>query len=663
MKKIFAFLKANKVVFSILIVSLISATAIGSGVILYNYKLNNKVCEVKFDTKGGTVIKEQQVKCGKNIKIPNDPSKEGFSFKYWSYNQEKYDFSKPILNNITLEAYYEEENVKEEITISFNSNGGSKIESIQIVSGNKTEKPVNPTKKGYKFIGWFVESNEFDFNSPIYEDIELIAKWEKESSDNKNSIITSPNGYDCSGSFTSNIPEKIVTIGYSENINSIWNTGEKYKGECYFTYKTSNSNIADISNKGIITTKSKGNVYIYKCINDVNTKKELVCFKSKLAVVSESASIPKFSDVQGVWYKVGTNNETITFSYEDGKYHAGTFFFFFYTLEINHDQWRSGLYDPSWENIVSYYNMRNVTSSTMTISRGSKTINLTRTAAIIKTNRIAFVGQKDLVLGDSNVIVGVTVSPGNATVTQINWASSNTNVVTVTGSSQIMFGAGESGVGYNIYLNAVGVGTATITVSAQDGGATSSFQVNVTKVDVNSISLNKSSLSLTKGNFETLIATINPSNASDKTISWSSSDSSIASVDSNGKVTAVGKGTATITVTTKDGNRKATCLVDVINPPLTATASIGMQVNTTSNGISRGISTKVVAKGGTGVYSYYYIKLYREGTLIGQTSNTSSNSLYVDGYGNGNYYAEFEVHDSDGTVYKSTSGTTTISGF
>ena len=165
-----------------------------------------------------------------------------------------------------------------------------------------------------------------------------------------------------------------------------------------------------------------------------------------------------------------------------------------------------------------------------------------------------------------------------------------------------------------------------------------------------------------KGNTSNLSATVEPINATNKNISWSTSDTSVATV-SDGTVTAVGKGTATITATTQDGNKQAVCSVTVSNPPVTCTTSIGISTVASGNSITRGVSVSVKASGGTNLYNYYYIKLYKNGSLIGQTSNTSSNSLFVAGHTNGSYYAEFEIHDTDGAVYNGTSGTTTVSGY
>lgn len=77
------------------------------------------------------------------------------------------------------------------------------------------------------------------------------------------------------------------------------------------------------------------------------------------------------------------------------------------------------------------------------------------------------------------------------------------------------------------------------------------------------MSLNKATASIAVGDDETLVATVAPANATVKTVTWSSSDSTVASVDTNGKVTGEAAGTATITVTTVDGNKTDSCTVTV----------------------------------------------------------------------------------------------------
>lgn len=141
-----------------------------------------------------------------------------------------------------------------------------------------------------------------------------------------------------------------------------------------------------------------------------------------------------------------------------------------------------------------------------------------------------------------------TVKPDNATNKNVTWSSSNTSVATVS----------------NGKVTALKAGTATITVKTEDGGKTATCEVTVNaKVyPVESVSLDKTSYKMIEGEEITLTATVNPENATNKNISWSSSNTAVSSVD-NGKVTALKAGTTIITVKTEDGNKTATCEVTV----------------------------------------------------------------------------------------------------
>ena len=90
-------------------------------------------------------------------------------------------------------------------------------------------------------------------------------------------------------------------------------------------------------------------------------------------------------------------------------------------------------------------------------------------------------------------------------------------------------------------------------------------------VSVTGVSLNKTSATLTEGNTTTLTATVSPSNATNKAVTWSSDNTGVATVDNNGKITAKATGTANITVKTANGGKTATCKVTVVKPTVSAT--------------------------------------------------------------------------------------------
>lgn len=153
----------------------------------------------------------------------------------------------------------------------------------------------------------------------------------------------------------------------------------------------------------------------------------------------------------------------------------------------------------------------------------------------------------EMIIGET-IQLSATVSPSNATEKTISWASSKVSVATVA----------------NGKVTAVAEGTSTITASC--GGKSATCQVTVSKgiVAVTSITLNKESVSLVKGESETLVATVKPDDATDKTVTWSSSEATVASVDNNGKVTAIAGGSAVITA--RAGDKQATCTVTVTVP-------------------------------------------------------------------------------------------------
>lgn len=111
-------------------------------------------------------------------------------------------------------------------------------------------------------------------------------------------------------------------------------------------------------------------------------------------------------------------------------------------------------------------------------------------------------------------------------------------------------------------------GTSDFTVTATNDYGSDSKEFTLTidqqgTIHVTSVSLDKTSLELTEGETAQLTATVTPEGATNKNVTWSTSDASIATVDANGLVTAVSAGTATITVTTVDGGKTDTCTVTV----------------------------------------------------------------------------------------------------
>ena len=154
-----------------------------------------------------------------------------------------------------------------------------------------------------------------------------------------------------------------------------------------------------------------------------------------------------------------------------------------------------------------------------------------------------------LVGGTETLYAGV--APSNATNQNVTWISSNTGVAVVSAGGVV---------------TSVATGMATITVTTIDGGKTTACTVTVTPVLPEGVTLDRTSANITVGDTETLIATITPANATNQNVTWSSSNTAIASVSADGTITAVAVGTATITATTVAGGKTAACAVTVTAP-------------------------------------------------------------------------------------------------
>lgn len=223
--------------------------------------------------------------------------------------------------------------------------------------------------------------------------------------------------------------------------------------------------------------------------------------------------------------------------------------------------------------------------------------------------------------GTSNVTetLTATVTPSDASNTTVSWTSSNTSVAMVS-SSGVITGKAK--------------GTATITVTAKDGnGARATCKVEVRQF-VTSITLDKTSLSLEIGDEASItVSSILPDNANDKSVTWSSSDNTIASVDNSGKVTAKAKGgNATIKATANDGSGVcASCAVVVKNPCPVGAVDLGLSVYWATSNIGAEKPEEYgdyYAWGETEAKSNYSWLTYKWGTSSTNLTKYNTNSSY-----------------------------------
>ena len=136
---------------------------------------------ITFDTKGGSKIESITIGKDTELTLPKEPTRDGYVFKGWVDKNETPIYDKVLLaEDTTLYAVWEKDATNNKITITFDTKGGSKIESITISKDTELVLPKEPTRDGYVFKGW-VDKNE----TPIYnkvllaEDTTLYAVWEK----------------------------------------------------------------------------------------------------------------------------------------------------------------------------------------------------------------------------------------------------------------------------------------------------------------------------------------------------------------------------------------------------------------------------------------------------------------------------------------------------
>lgn len=189
--------------------------------------------------------------------------------------------------------------------------------------------------------------------------------------------------------------------------------------------------------------------------------------------------------------------------------------------------------------------------------------------------------QSSISLKEGNTYqLSASVYPANATNKNVNWSSSNTSVASVNS--------------YGL-VSAKSSGTATVTCRAADGSgkyATCRISVEAATIYVSSITLNKSSLSLGVGETSQLSASVYPTSATNRSVSWTSDNTSVATVSSSGFVTAKSAGTAIITCKAKDGSgKKATCTIVVKEP----VKPISITLNKTNETLSEGETLQLTA--------------------------------------------------------------------
>ena len=285
------------------------------------------------------------------------------------------------------------------------------------------------------------------------------------------------------------------------------------------TWTSSNTDVATVTAEGIVTAKGAGTSVITAKTYNGKTAKCTITVKQQVTAIAlsdETVSlwVGKKKTLTATATPTTANNTSVSWSSSDNK-------------------------------------VATVSSKGVITAKGKGTCTITCTAADgYGTKNTCEVTVKQpvttIALSDETVSLWVgkkktltaTAAPTTANNTSVNWSSSDNKVATVSSKGVI---------------TAKGKGTCTITCTAADGYGTKNICEVTVKQPVTEIALSETTASLWVGDTKTITATATPTTAGNISVTWSSSDNSVASVSSEGVITANGEGTCTITCTAADG--------------------------------------------------------------------------------------------------------------
>lgn len=257
-------------------------------------------------------------------------------------------------------------------------------------------------------------------------------------------------------------------------------------------------------------------------------------------------------------------------------------------------------------------NAKGSATITVTTADGGKTatctVTVTEPAAPVAVTGVTLNKNNTTIYTGRTETLNATIQPADATNKAVTWTSNNTGVATVN----------------NGVVTGVSVGSATITAKTADGGFTATCTVTVEEAPIvhpTEVSISKTSINLQIGGSETLTATVTPADANNKNVTWSTSDATMATVDKNGKVTGIKAGNATITATTEDGGKTATCSVTVTaGPPVPSTGLTTHYPEVyEAKDLAGGYNGKLTVFGGR-EYEVYYVSRDAESNITVATT-------------------------------------------
>lgn len=235
-------------------IAILVAVIVVAVIVVLAVMFSIKTYDVTFDTDGGSLVATQKVKVFKKATKPADPTKDGYTFDNWYYNDGIFDFDTRITKDMIIEARWLGDGTPSDgkFTVSFNSNGGSSIASVKTHDDGTIDKPANPTREGYTFVSWQYNGVDFDFSTKVTSNMTLVAKWEEGSSTS-----------------TESVPAEKVTLSPTNLSLKVGNTrrisvtlSPKEATNRSMSWSTSNNKVATVDKNGTVRAVGEGTATI-----------------------------------------------------------------------------------------------------------------------------------------------------------------------------------------------------------------------------------------------------------------------------------------------------------------------------------------------------------------------------------------------------------------
>lgn len=568
----------KKIVIISTIITVGLAIIVAGAAIYFNLKHKTETkYEVYFESSGGSRVEAQYIKPNEKVQKPEDPTKIGLIFKGWYLNGQIYNFDLPVNNNLVLTAKWEADGTTTIYIVEFDSDGGTPVEPIEVSEGTAITEPKQPTKDNFVFAGWYYGEIKFDFSFVINENIKLTAKWidanDKQAiQDNLKNQTTGANNQQTlvadSQNNQVNIEElysKLSGRWYLENSELIYleTYGAIVGGQLnYFIWWNNIDLLGDFTKYPTYSLRSSSNlqefVHIFKY--NITDNKLYISKDGKNLTFSREKTIfdtSKYDVYLGTWYLPGYGENTkVIIEKENDNYFRITGYNFNVEkacYEEGNNSYPSALVVNEYsvyskKDFFTEYNI-SYENGAVFIGNGANKKEFSRTPSttIYNVTGISLEETTKTMQKNDTAYIKANIQPRNATNKSITWTSSNTNVAYVNSNGEI---------------TAWGVGKTNIIATTVDGNYQAICELTVTAIPAEGISLNKTSVNIKIGEGTYLEANIQPIEAaSDATVTWESSDSSVATISQDGYVNPLKEGTTTIIA--KCGNLKATCVVNV----------------------------------------------------------------------------------------------------